>query len=117
MFPLKRESFKFNCSFFPATFMTKFEDNSGTEYNIYFAAEADEASIPSGEYLYDENADAAGTFGYVYTCILMDNSEIYVNDGTVTVTNNGDGTYVIDAILEAENGTHHLTFSGTPVID
>ena len=102
----------------PATFNLKLSSSSDASltYNVLLSADTDASSdktIPSGDYIYGDYG-AAGIFGYDDTYVKFeDETTKVIIDGSIHVVNNGNGTYEIDAnFVDADNKTHHVTFSG-----
>lgn len=104
---------------YPSYYVLTFSDGSETSYQISLTAMSEsETAIPGGDYSY---TDLLGMrdheFGTddveYYSRVVTSDGKKSITGGTVNVTANADGTYVIDALLETADGTHHLTFSGT----
>ncbi len=106
--------------FMPNTANLTFGNDEGS-ITIYMIVADDAGSaeaIPTGEYAYSGECTAAGYWGsdggYEFDSYLTVGGTITkFNGGTVSLTNNGGGSFTVDALLETADGTHHLTFSGT----
>lgn len=99
----------------PSSFYFTLSNASDTRltYDIYMSADATDATIPSGKYVYDTEAAEAGTFGYSTYVRFEDGTTRNIVSGTINVTNNGDGTYVMEAdFVDEASESHHVTFSG-----
>lgn len=104
---------------YPSYYVLTFSDGSETSYQISLTAKSEsETAIPGGDYSYTDSLGMGdhefGTDDYeYYSRVVTSDGKKSITGGTVNVTANADGTYVIDALLETADGTHHLTFSGT----
>ena len=106
--------------FMPNTANLTFGNDEGS-ITIYMSVADDAGSaeaIPTGEYAYSYGCTTAGYWGsdggYEFVSYLtVGGTTTYFNGGTFSLTNNGGGSFTVDALLETADGTHHLTFSGT----
>ena len=106
--------------FMPNTANLTFGNDEGS-ITIYMSVADDAGSaeaIPTGEYAYSYGCTTAGYWGsdggYEFDSYLtVGGTNTYFNGGTFSLTNNGGGSFTVDALLETADGTHHLTFSGT----